>query len=103
MSVNISIYNAKEGAAKTTTAFNLAVGLTKHHKKKVLLVDIDPQGHAGVACGVNLGEINNFIHSVLLKQINTMEAVIKTESGVDLVPASLKTAEVELTISGDST
>ena len=43
--------------AKSTTAYNLAVGLVKFHKKQVLLIDIDPQGNASAALGISIWEL----------------------------------------------
>lgn len=96
----ISIFNAKGGVGKTSTAYNLAVGLTKFHNKKVLVVDIDPQGHAGVALGVNIAELGHRIDEVLQEQVSIVDAIVETTTGVKVVPSNILLAEAEIPISG---
>ena len=47
----ISIFNMKGGVGKSTTAYNLAIGLSRYQQQKVLLIDIDPQGNSSAALG----------------------------------------------------
>ncbi|MBW4528427.1 MAG: AAA family ATPase [Phormidium tanganyikae FI6-MK23] len=61
----IAIFNAKGGVGKTSTAYNLAVALVRFHSKRVLLIDIDPQGHAGAALGVDIMNVEHRIDEVL--------------------------------------
>ena len=98
MAKTVSILNQKGGVGKTTTAVNLtaAVGLKN---KKVLLVDIDPQGNATSGFGINKREIKNSSYEVLTSEIKASEAIITTEfEGVDVIPANMNLAGAELEI-----
>ena len=93
----VSITNQKGGVGKTTTSINLAASLVKNGKK-ILLVDMDPQGNASVGCGLDLDEIDNTIYELLVDGVDANKVVVKSESGVDLIPANgeLAGAQVEL-------
>jgi len=75
----------------------LAASLAKRDKR-VLLIDMDPQGNASVGCGVDAAEIENTIYDLLLLETTAKEAVVKTECGVDVLTANgdLAGAQVEL-------
>ena len=83
---------------KTTTAINLAACLAQM-KRKVLLVDLDPQANATTGCGVQHGEIGASVYGVLTDRIPASKARVRVEAaGFDLLPATgdLTAAEVEL-------
>ena len=60
----VAIANQKGGVAKTTTAINLAAGICGHGKR-VLLVDLDPQGNATTGCGIDKTEANSGVYEVI--------------------------------------
>ncbi len=94
----LAVTNQKGGVGKTTTALNLAAGLAEL-KRRVLLVDIDPQGNATTGSGVELGEDQPTLCEVLMGDTTIPDATIHVESmGFELVPANgdLTAAEVAL-------
>jgi chromosome partitioning protein len=93
----LAITNQKGGVGKTTTSINLAASLAKT-RRRVLLVDIDPQGNATMGSGVNKESLESSIYEVLIGTATVEVARVATEGGYDLVPANsrLSGAEVEL-------
>jgi chromosome partitioning protein len=96
----IAVFNMKGGVGKSTTTYNLAVGLCRYHQQKVLLVDIDPQGNASVSLGVQIWELEQQIKDVLLDAVSVEDVVIRDKSGVDVLPSNIFLAESEIPISG---
>lgn len=98
MAKTVSILNQKGGVGKTTTAVNLSAAIGAKGKK-LLLVDIDPQGNSTSGYGINKREIKNSSYEVLTGEIKASEAIINTEfEGVDLIPANMNLAGAELEI-----
>lgn len=99
MTTIFALANQKGGVGKTTSAVNLAASLVAT-KKKVLLVDIDPQGNATSGAGINKDEVELTICDILLDNEPTENVVVTTPetAGFDLLPGNgdLTAAEVQL-------
>ena len=99
MHTTIAVTNQKGGVGKTTTSVNLAASLALSCGKRVLLIDLDPQGNATVGSGVDKTHIEASTYEVLIGEVRLSEALVSTEDGgFDLLPANseLTAAEVEL-------
>lgn len=91
----ICFTNQKGGVSKTTSCANIG-SIMAENQKKVLLIDLDPQGNLSSILGVN--EFQHTIYDCLVKGISLSEAIIHTNFNVDVIPSdiNLSNADVEL-------
>ena len=99
----ISIINQKGGVGKTTTAINLAAGLALQNKK-ILVIDLDPQGNATTGLGFsNSDNSNDTIYSVLNGTKKFSEVIKKTQfNNLDLISSNVDLSGLEVETAGDN-
>jgi chromosome partitioning protein len=93
-----AVVNQKGGVGKSTTTYNLGVALGRLGRR-VLLVDLDPQASLSVSAGIPVATLTISVYQLLLdEKLDPRLVIITTQSGVDLLPATidLSAAEVEL-------
>jgi chromosome partitioning protein len=98
VTVVTAVVNQKGGVGKTTTTFNLGVGLQRRGKR-VLLIDLDPQAALSASAGIPVAQLTASIYQALLdEEVDPISLIYATVSGVDVLPATidLAAAEVEL-------
>ena len=85
----ISICNHKGGVGKTNTAINLAAGLA-HFSRKVLLIDMDPQGNTSRGYGIDTSLVDKSIMEVLTGECKIKECIVPSVvKGLDIIPSKL--------------
>src|SRR5690606_39170027 len=97
MSRIIAVANQKGGVAKTTTCVNLGAALAEMNRR-VLVIDMDPQGHATMAAGIDKDADAPNGCAVLLEEVAIADAIVSTPSGLDVLPGNsdLTAAEIKL-------
>ena len=100
MATVIALTNQKGGVGKTTTSSALAAGLASFYDKKVLAIDLDPQGSLGFSLGLDIEDCKT-IHDVLTGQVSIQEAIQPTDY-CDIITSNilLSSAEIEFTSAG---
>lgn len=96
----LAVFNMKGGVGKSTSAYNLAVALARFHKKRVLLIDIDPQGHSAASLGIAIWQLEKQLKDTLTGLLPIASVVVTTTAGVDVAPSNLALAEEEIPLSG---
>src|SRR5688572_15987217 len=92
----VSVVNQKGGTGKTTTTMNLGCALSSLGKR-VLLVDLDPQGNLSYSLGISDAE--RTMADVVSGQCSAKDAILQAE-GVDIIPGSPDMADIEVSLAG---
>ena len=93
----IAVVNQKGGVGKTTTVQNLGAGLT-HRGRRVLLVDMDPQGNLTEACGLDPKTLETSVNDVLVSEVSLKDIVHKVADRLDVAPANVNLSAAEVTL-----
>ena len=96
----IAIANQKGGVGKTTTSINLAASLAEKGKK-VLVIDMDPQGNTTSGLGVDKNNLENTVYELILGECSVHECIIRDViDNVSVIPSNVNLAAAEIELIG---
>lgn len=88
----------KGGVGKTSLVTNLAGAITRHYKKKVLIIDTDSQGNASIAFGLNPNKIKPTVYDVMMGKCDVRDAIIEVSPDLHICPANDEMSFLEFDI-----
>lgn len=92
----VALINQKGGVGKTTSSINLAASLGVL-RKKVLLVDLDPQANTTTGIGINKADVDKSVYDLLSDKADVYEAIIKTKfKNLSVIPATINLAGIDI-------
>jgi chromosome partitioning protein len=92
----IAVANQKGGVGKTTTSVNLAACLA-YIGKKVLIVDVDPQGNATSGIGIEKADVSQCVYDILIDEVETKKVIIPTDvENLYIIPSTIQLAGAEI-------